>query len=314
MEQFNAVLNQIIIFSIIIVIGYAVVKSKLLPSSVLPAITTLFSRVIVPFILFVNTVNGATRADMKNYIFLSGIYVCVYAVQIIAARTMPKVLRLKGNKASLFSLSFTFGNVGFIGIPLLLSVFGQRVMIFVTMYAIVDQALFWTYGYSLSYPVENKLKFSPKTLVNMINPPIIAVFISIVLILLDVKIPAILDKTFTSMSNSGMALPFIYIGGMLATLDLKNIFKHFEFYVGIAVKMVILPICLFIILKAIGLEQEIAVASAFLFGLPTITLVPMIAGANGSDVEYSTSVVLVTTLASLFTLTFVSYITAMLNI
>jgi len=311
MDQFNAVLNQVIIFCIIIVIGYAVVKTKFLPGSALPVITNLFSRVIVPFILFVNTVNGATRADMGKYIFLSGVYACVYVSIIIISRIMPKILRLKGNKASLFSLSHTFGNVGFIGIPLLLSVFGQRVMIYVTMYAIVDQALFWTYGYSLSFPVDNKLKFSPKTLVNMLNPPLIAVILSIVLIMLNVRLPPIMDRAFTAMADTGAALPFLYIGGMIATLDIKGILKHYEFYALIAVKMMILPVCLFLVLKAIGVEQEIAVVSSLLFGLPTITLVPMIAGANGSDVEYATSAVLITTIASLFTLTFVSYMTTM---
>lgn len=311
MEQFTAVLNQIIVFCIIIIVGFIAVKVKFLPKSALPVITTLFSRVIVPFILFVNTVNGATRGDVIKYIYLSGIYICVFAVLITVSRTMPKILRLKGNKASLFTLANTFGNVGFIGIPLLLSVFGQKVMIYVTMYAIVDQLIFWTYGYSLSYPVDNKLKFTPKTLVKMINPPIVAIILSIVLIMLDVRVPAILDRAFTTVSNSGAALPFLYIGGMLASLDIKSILKHYEFYAGIAVKMVILPVCLFIVMKAIGIDQEAAVASAILFGLPTIALVPMIASENGSDVEYATSIVLVSTVSSLFTLTFVSYLTTM---
>lgn len=312
MDQFYAVLNQVIIFCIIIFVGFVTVKVKFIPESALPVITNIFSRVIVPFILFVNTVNGATRADMGKYIFLSGVYACVYAVQIFVARMMPKLLKLKGNRASLYAFSYTFGNVGFIGIPLLLAVFGQRVMIYVTMYAIVDQIIFWTYGYSLSFPVDNKLKFNLKTLVNMLNPPLIAVLLSILLIVLDVKIPAIVNRAFASIADAGSALPFIYIGGMIATMNVKRVLKHYEFYLGIAVKMVILPVCLFIVLKAIGIEVEIAVASSILFGLPTIALVPMLAGAHGSDVEYATSAVLITTIASLFTLTFISFITAVL--
>lgn len=311
MDQFTAVLNQVFIFCIIIAIGFLAIKFKFIQRSALPVLTMLFSRVIVPFILFVNTVNGATRADLKSHLYLSGVYVCVFIVLITVAKVMPKILRLKGNRAPLFSLAFMFGNVGFIGIPLLLSVFGQRVMIYVTMYAIVDQAIFWTYGYSLTFPVDNKLKFSPGTLVKMINPPLIAIILAIVLILLDVKVPPILDRAFTTVSNSGAALPFLYIGGMLASLDIKSIVKHFEFYAGIAVKMIILPICLFIIMKAIGIDRDAAVASAILFGLPTLALVPMLASANGSDVEYATSVVLVTTIASLFTLTLISYLTTM---
>jgi hypothetical protein len=312
MEQFNAVLNQVLIFLIIMIIGFLAVKAKFLAREALPVITRLFTRVIVPFILFVNTVNGATRSELVSTLYLSGIYVCVFAVLITTTRMLPKILRLKGNKAPLFTLSYSFGNVGFVGIPLLVATFGQRAMLYVTMYAIVDQFIFWTYGYSLSFPVENKLKFTPKTLVNMINPPIIAMILSIVIILLDVRVPELLDRAFTSMAISGTALPFLYIGGMIATLDIKKLLKHYEFYVGITVKMIIIPICIFLVIRAIGINHEIAVSSALLFGLPTIALVPMLAGANGSDVEYGTAVVLVSTVASLFTLTLVSYVTGML--
>jgi len=311
MEQFSAVLNQVLLFLTIMIFGFIAVKAKFLDREALPVITRLFTRVIVPFILFVNTAGGATREELINTLYLSGIYVCIFAVLITIARIMPRILKLNGNKAPLFSLANSFGNVGFVGIPLLVSVFGQGAMLYVTMYAIVDQFIFWTYGYSLSFPVDNKLKFTPKTLLNMLNPPLIAMILSIVVILFEIRIPAILDRAFVSMAISGTALPFLYIGGMLATLKIRELLKNYEFFIGMSVKMVILPICIFLVLRAIGTGQEIAVASALLFGLPSIALIPMIASANGSDAEYGTAAVLINTVASLFTLTFVSYMTTM---
>jgi len=312
MDQFNAVLNQVLIFLIIMVIGFISVKVKFLSRDDLPVLTRLFTKVIVPFILFVNTVGGATRAELIDSLNLSGIYICVFVALITVTRIMPKILKLKGNRAQLFMLSNTFGNVGFVGIPLLVSAFGPRAMLYVTMYAIVDQFIFWTYGYSLSFPVDNKLKFHPKSLVNMINPPIVTMIISIICILLDVRIPVLMDRAFTSMAVSGTAIPFIYIGGMLASLDIKKLLQHYEFYAGIMVKMVIFPILIFTVMRLIGIAHEPAAASALLFGLPTIALVPMLASANGSDVEYGTAAVLMYTVSSLFTLTFVSFITAVM--
>jgi len=311
MEQFNAVLNQVLIFLIIMIIGFIAVKVKFLAREALPVITRLFTRVIVPFILFVNTVNGATRSELIETLYLSGAYVCVFAVLLTVTRLLPKLLKLKGNKVPLFSLACSFGNVGFVGIPLLVSAFGQKAMLYVTMYAIVDQFIFWTYGYSLSFPVDKKLKFTLRNLANMINPPIIAMILSLIIIMLDVKVPALLNSAFTSMAVSGTALPFIFIGGMLATLNLKDLLKNYEFYVGIMVKMVIFPICIFLAMRAVGIGHEPAAASALLFGLPTIAIVPMLAIANGSDEEYGTAAVLVFTVASLLTLTFVSYVTTM---
>ena len=312
MEQFYAVLNQVLIFLIIMIIGFVSVKSKYLPETTLPIISGLFTRMIVPFLVFVNTVSGATRADMRTYSYLVGVYICVFAVLITVSRFTPKLLRLKGNRASLFSLATSFGNVGFVGIPLLLSVFGQRVMLFVTMYAVVDQIIFWTYGISLTYPVDDRPRFRLRTLVNMINPPLIAIILAVVLILLNVRLPVIVDRAFTTMSNSGMALPFIYMGGVLATMNIKELLKYYELYAIIFIKMIIIPICVFLIFRAIGFPQEIVMASTILFGLPTIGITPMLANANGSDAEYATVIVLITTLASLLTLTFISYVTALI--
>jgi predicted permease len=312
LDQFYAVLNQVLIFLIIIVIGYIAVKTKFVPESVLPVLSTIFSKIIVPFIVFVNTVNGATRADLAEYSYLIVIFICTFAILITISRITPKLFRIKGNRARLFSLATSFGNVGFVGIPLLLSVFGQRVMIYVTMYALVDQTLFWTYGVTLTHPVGEKLKFSPKTLKNMINPPLIAIILSFILIILNVRLPSIVDRAFTTMSNSGMALPFIYIGGVLATLNLKELLKRYEIYAAIMIKMIIIPICVFLVFRAVGLAPEIIVASSILFGLPTIGMTPMLASANGSDAEFATAVVLMTTLSGLLTLTLVSYVTALI--
>jgi len=310
MEQFFSLLDQVIIFLIILIIGFASVKAKFLSADALPVLSRFFSRIIVPFILFVNTVGGATRDDIANHFYMIFVNICIFAVLITITRLLPKLLRLKGNKADIFILANTFGNVGFVGIPLLLAVFGQRSMIFVTLYAIVDQFIFWTYGVLLSYPVDNKPKFNIKTLLNMINPPVIAIILAIIIIMLDVKIPEIIIRSCTTMSNTGAALPFIYIGGTVATMNFKKLVKNYEFFVGILIKMVILPICLYMILRAIGLDSEISTSMAVLFGLPALALTPMLASANGSDEEYATAAVIISTVVSLFTLTLVSFVTS----
>jgi len=307
MDYFSAVLNQVIIFLMIIVVGFIVVKIKAVPTSILPSISIIFAKIVVPAILFFNTVNGSTREDMVETIFLLGIVLVLFAVIIIVMRIMPKVLKLEGNRGKLFPVLFSFGNVGFVGIPLLITMFGQRAMVFVTMYAIVDQLTLWTYGYSQTFPVDNRLKFTPKTLFRLINPPIIAVVLSVILIFLGVRVPDIINRAFSSVADAGMALPFIYIGGMLATMtDLKYL-KSLDIYVGMLVKMLVFPISIFMLLTSFGIPLDMAMATTILFGLPSMPIVPMLAGTNNSDEKYATATVLITTVASLLTLTFVTF-------
>ena len=312
MEQFDLILDQVIIFLIFMAIGFAAVKINLLSKDSLPAISKLFTGIIVPFIIFANTVNGATRADIFDHVYLLLLFVCMFAVLLPITKVLPKIFRIKGDRASLFTMAFSFGNVGLIGIPLILAVFGQRAMIFVAMFSIVDLFILWIYGLSLTYPVENKQRLSFKALKNMINPPLIAIILSVIVIMLGIRIPDIVNRAFITMSNSGLPLPFIYIGGLLASQGIKRFAKFYDLYFGILIKMIIFPICVFIVLRAIGIEPEIVGTVVILFGLPVVGVLPMLADANGSDVEYATAAIIITTLAALFTITLVSYVTSVI--
>ena len=312
MEQFEIILDQVIIFLIFMVIGFAAVKINLLSKESLPAISKLFTGIIVPFIIFANTVNGATRADVIDNLYLIVLFICMFIVLLPLIKLLTKLLGVKGDRAPLFTMAFSFGNVGLIGIPLILPVFGQRAMVVVAMFSIVDLVILWTYGLSLTYPVENKPKISFRTLKNMLNPPLIAIILSVVVIMLGIRIPDIANRAFITISNSGLPLPFIYIGGLLASQGIKRFAKFYELYFGILAKMIIFPICTFIVLRAIGIEPDVIGTIVILFGLPAVGVLPMLADTHGSDVEYATAAIIIPTLAALFTVTLVSYVTSVI--
>lgn len=310
MEQFQIVLNQVVIFIVITAIGFIAVKARVLDDGGLTVITKLFTKITLPFLLFTNTVNGTTRDALAANLYIIPISLGAYAVLIIVTRLLARILKLERARARLFALANTFGNVGFIGIPVLLAVFGQRVMIYVAVFTVVDQILIWTYGFSLSCPGENACRLELKTLKNMISPPIVAVLLALIFVLLDIRPFGVLNDAFVTVSAASTPLPFIYLGGMIALSDMKKFLKHYEFYIGIAVKMVIIPLLLFLILRATGIPADLVTTTTILVALPSISIVPMLARANGSDEEYATAAVIVTTLVSLITLPFVSYLTS----
>ena len=72
--------------------------------------------------------------------------------------------------------------------------------------------------------------------------------------------------------------------------------------------MIILPIVLFVVLGILNFPQEVAATLTLLTGLPTVTALAMMANVNGSDGDYATGAVFITTVSSLVTLPLVSYI------
>ena len=310
MEQFQVVLNQVIIFLIITAVGFIAVKVKVLNDEGLTVVSRLFTKIVLPFFLFTNTVNGTTRTEILDNLYIIPISLAVYVVIIFVSRLLARLLRLGTTRARLFSLAYTFGNVGFVGIPVLLALFGHSVMMYVAVFTVVDQLLIWTYGFSLSYPEGTKFRFEAKTLKNMLNPPLISVLLAILFVLLDIRPFGVLEDAFLTLASASTPLPFIYLGGMIALSDMKKSLRHYEFYIGIAVKMVIIPVIAFVILRAIGIHYELAMTTTVLIALPALAIAPILARTNNSDEEYATASVIITTLASLVTLSIVSYLTS----
>ena len=310
MEQFQIVLNQVIIFLIITTIGFIAVKAKVLDNNGLTVVTKLFTKLVLPFLLFTNTVNGTTRAEIISNLYIVPICLAVYVVLIFVSQLLSRLLRLGATRGRLFALATTFGNVGFIGIPMLLALFGQKVMMYVAVFTVVDQILIWTYGFALSYPEGTKFRLEAKALKKMFNPPLVSVLLALIFVLLDIRPFPVMNDAFMTLAAASTPLPFIYLGGMVALSDMKKSLRHYEFYIGIAIKMIIIPIAAFLVLRALGVHNELAMTTTIIIALPSLAIAPMLARTNGSDEEYATAVVVITTLSSLVTLSIVSYITS----
>lgn len=72
---------------------------------------------------------------------------CFYVAVIVLMIPLSKALRLSGEKASTFRMVFTFGNTGFIGLPLLSAVFAESGVINLLMFMVVDH---WYCGHMAS--------------------------------------------------------------------------------------------------------------------------------------------------------------------
>ena len=69
-----------------------------------------------------------------------------------------------------------FGNIGFMGIPIVAAVFPEQGMLYIALFTVVDQLLLWTVGVNLTAPTdkENAMSIASR-LLKMINPATIAV-------------------------------------------------------------------------------------------------------------------------------------------
>lgn len=303
---FSIVIHQMILFFSILLVGNVAAKQGVIQENYLPDFAKLVSKIFLPVLIFYMTYAGTTRQMVWENAAMIGLTALFYVIISAVTWIIAKGLRPTGDKAKVFQFAFIFGNTGFVGVPLLIALFPKDGILYLALFSIVDQLLFWTYGVYLATASDKKAKI---TLKSFVNPNIVAIALALIFIMIGVKLPTVVDDTLQTIKNAVGAMAMIYLGALIFYSDWKTAFKTKDLYFGIVVKMIILPILLGKLLLMTGLPNNMIWSMIILMSLPTMTVVPMIAKLYGHEGAYAAGITAATLAVSIVTIPVVVFFT-----
>lgn len=321
MEYFHIVTSQIIIFVIYALIGVVAVKTNLLNEEGLDVISRLVIKITLPIMIFHNTITGADVEQFMNTMSVIILTAFMYGTMYIVSFGVKKLFRLQGDRGKVFHANTMFGNIGFMGIPIMAAFFPENGMLYIALFTVVDQLVLWTVGVQLTLPEGRdkdshggeKKSFFVQTVKKLVNPATVAITLAVIGIFAEIQLPYELDTALGKIGGITSPLAMIYIGALFCYTDIKGSLKQKEFYGTVLVKMVLYPIGFYMVMGLFSwVNPDVRLAMTILSALPTMTSIAMLAKSQKSEGEYSAGGVFVTTLCSIVTLPAVCYILALL--
>ncbi|MEG0772417.1 AEC family transporter [Clostridium sp.] len=133
----------------------------------------------------------------------------------------------------------------------------------------------------------------------MITPPIITFVISVILILLDIKLPKFFLSACTYVGNLTTPLSIFFMGITLTRLDRKSIKFNRETIVVILGRYVIAPVIMVLLVG--GLNFPMLMKKVFIVeaAMPVMTQAAIVTEACGGDYKEATVLCTLTTAMSL---------------
>ena len=197
------------------------------------------------------------------------------------------------------------GNLAYIGLAICLNAYGEDGLTkagILMGFLVPVLNLFAILALLLPHHGEEKEKAPNLILRTILNPLIIASFLGIIWSYWNLPIPIIIDHSLKIITGLTLPLALLAIGGGFSFVRLKGDLKH----AGLAstVKLILLPLLAALLLLPLGVTGTDLGIGILMAGTPAATATYIMAQQMKGDAELAGSIVMLSTLASAVSYTF----------
>ncbi|MCL2320800.1 MAG: AEC family transporter [Oscillospiraceae bacterium] len=233
----------------------------------------------------------------RDILILFIIFVIFKSFCLILALTLFKEKKDVHHSSDRFSA--VFSNTNYMGMPITKAIFGDKAVIFTSIYVVFSSTLNNTLGILF---FKGKADF--KGLIYLfLKPAIIAAFIGMILFSFKIDLPIILKNSIGTLGPMTTTLSFMSIGYVLSKSNFNKLFNEYRVYFICGLRLIIIPLCAYFIfnffIKATLLFNTFVIIESMPVAAVSITYSSLY---KPKDLEYMSKVVFLSTLISLLTI------------
>lgn len=307
MDTFIVIQQMLVLFALMVV-GYACYKASWLDKNAYGRLSKIVVNVMNPMLIINGVLNKDTGDDYRKVLVnlaLVGIY---FALLTILSFLIVKVLKIEKPLESLYRLMLIFSNVGFIAIPVISSVYGESVVLYIAFYILGYNFLLYTYGLHL---VElsmdgNGKKEKGKAYKKIINSGVIACLAAILIFAAGIRVPSSVEAFVSYLGEPAVPLSMLLIGASMAQQDLKKLFTDVKMYLFLLIRLLVIPVIAALAVRGFHLDAQIAGTFILMLAMPVGSIVVLLAADQGADETCCIKGSILSTLFSVITIPIVS--------
>ena len=195
-----------------------------------------------------------------------------------------------------------FGNVGFMGYPVVASIFGHEAVFYAAVLNVVNTFAVFTVGTMLitGRGEVGGERFQKKVLY---STPMLAAYLTMGIVALEIdNIPGAISQPLTMLGNITVPAALLIIGSSMSQLPLRSMLGNLTVYLTTALRLVVLPLGVYYLTKAMGFSDEVVNINTVVIAMPVATYGTILCLKYEKDTTMITEVTFVTTLLSMLTI------------
>ena len=295
--------NTIITMMIMGILGFILKKSGVTDKRTDKFLSQLLVNYCTPAVMIYITLTNFSISTFQNS--YKGILIAIASMVLIniIALGVSGALSLKGMEKGEFMSMATFSNTIFVGLPLITGIFGERAVPYLMLYYIANTLTFWTLGIYQLVRSSGKA-FSSKNLMKIFNPPILGFIAGILLLWYNVSLPVYAMESINYLRLLLTPLSLIFMGSTIGDLKMSSVGSPVTTVVILVMRFVLSPIACLLILKVVGMPEDLVKVFIVCAGLPVMTNISIAVGKYGGNPSYSSFMTALSSIVFIFVVPF----------
>jgi len=299
--EFAQILDTIFKLCVAMAAGFGLNKAKVFTDETNASLSGLIIQVTCPA-LILYSVCKQTEVN-PEVVHLLGLGVALYAVLPLAAIGLTALIRPGQGKHGVYQMLLVFGNVTFMGFPVVQALYGEQAIFYMNIFNIPFTLLIFTYGIVLLREKGD----SPQTMIrakDILSPGFLSGLLSLVIYFAQIPVPALVVNALGFVGGVTTPLSMMVIGSMIAGFSFREVFQERKLFLLSGIKLLLFPALGFVVANMLLKNPMLSGVVIISLGMPSASLCAMVSRRYGNTLQANTAAigVFVTTLLSIVTI------------
>ncbi len=285
-----AVIGQLISLFLMMLIGFIAAKAHIITPDFRKRLSTFTLNTAAPCIIISSVLES--ESNPMKMIGAAGMAVFFFVLMIVFASVIVRVLRINAQERGLDQLMLIFTNVGFMGIPVVQSIYGPNGVALLSMFILIFNLFFFSYGVLL---ISSSAKFNWRSL---LNACIFAALAGLFFGVTGWHLPDPVENTLASVGAMNTPLAMMVIGASMAHSNVRKALTNPRMYRVCLLSMLLMPVLVLLVVMFMPVDPMLAGISVLLAAMPIAGNCGMLSDIYTPDDMTASHCVMVSTLMS----------------
>ena len=291
-------LEVMVVLFIIVILGYVACKLGYMGDKFDKKLSSIVVDITCP-LLVLSSVMGDELPDRTLILPLLGVGFLTYIILLVFGFWVPRLISKNHDDQGMIGFALMFANVGFIGYPIVSSIFGPHAVFYAALLNMPNTFFIFTAGVMLIKGEYSLKQFNPKVL---ISPAMLGAFLAAIIVALGIHTPDIIARPVTMVGNITVPAALMIIGSSMAKLPIRDIIGSTKVYITALLRLTVVPLSVYFLFKACGVNEMVNNINTVVIAMPVASFGTMFCLKFGRDPSLITETTFITTMGSIITI------------